>query len=157
MTRTDRVSLVIRAPVDRVFAALVEPEQLLRWLPPSGMAGRFERADLRTGGSYRLVLTYLDATDAPGKASADEDVVEARIVELVPGERLVQAVGFESDDPAFAGTMTMTWAVAAVPGGTEVTITADDVPPGITEADHAEGMGSSLANLAAHLEGPVDP
>ena len=48
--------------------------------------------------------------------------------------------------------MTMTWAVTSVDGGTRVDIQADDVPDGITAEDHAEGMASSLANLAAHLE-----
>lgn len=151
MPRTDRGSRVIAAPVERVFAALVDPDELLAWLPPGGMTGRFERFDARPGGSYRMVLTYPDASGSPGKSTADEDVVEARFVDVVPGDRVVQAVDFASDDPAFAGTMTMTWAVAPVEGGTRVDITATDVPDGITAEDHAEGIGSSLANLAAHL------
>jgi uncharacterized protein YndB with AHSA1/START domain len=151
MPRTDRGSRVVAAPVERVFAALVDPDELLAWLPPGGMTGRFERFDARPGGSYRLVLTYPDASGAPGKATADADVVEARFVDIVPGVRVVQAVDFESDDPAFAGTMTMTWAVTAVDGGTRVDIIADDVPDGITAEDHAEGIASSLANLAVHL------
>lgn len=144
--------MVAAAPA-LVFAALVDADALVEWLPPRGMTGRFERFDLRPGGSYRLVLTYLDASDAPGKASAAEDIVEARILEVVPGERLVQAVDFESDDPAFAGTMTMTWAVTEVGGGTRVDIVADDVPDGVGAEDHAAGMASSLANLAAYVEG----
>jgi uncharacterized protein YndB with AHSA1/START domain len=152
MPRTDRASRVIAAPVHRTFAALVDREAMTAWLPPEGMTARFERFDLRPGGSYRLVLTYLDATDAPGKSSADSDVVEARYVDVVPGERVVQAVDFVADDPAFAGTMTMTWAVAAVEGGTRVDIVAEDVPDGISAEDHAEGIGSTLANLAAYLE-----
>ncbi len=59
---------------------------------------------------------------------------------------------FASDDPAFAGTMTMTWAVQAVGGGTRVEITADDVPDGISADDHAAGLSSSLDNLARHVE-----
>jgi uncharacterized protein YndB with AHSA1/START domain len=143
---------VIAAAPDRAYAALVDQDDLVAWLPPAGMSARFERFDLRPGGSYRMVLTYADASGAPGKATADSDVVEARIVEVVPGERVVQAVDFVSDDPSFAGTMTMTWEVTAVDGGTRVGITADDVPDGISAEDHAAGMASSLANLAAHLE-----
>jgi uncharacterized protein YndB with AHSA1/START domain len=116
------------------------------------MTGRFERFDARPGGSYRLVLTYADASGAPGKASADSDVVEARFTDIVPGERVVQAVDFVSDDPAFAGTMTMTWAVTAAGAGTRVDIVAEDVPDGISAADHAAGLSSSLANLAAYVE-----
>lgn len=153
MARTDSASRIVDAPPDRVFAALVDPEALVAWLPPEGMTGRFDHVDLRPGGSYRLVLTYADASEAPGKASADTDVVDARIVALVPGERLVQEVDFAADDPAFAGTMTMTWTTTPMAGGTRVEIVAAEVPPGITAEDHAVGLASSLANLARHVEG----
>ena len=152
MSRTDRASRVVAAPPGRVWAALVDPGALMAWLPPSGMTGRFERFNARPGGSYRLVLTYDDASTARGKTTADSDVVEARFVDVVPGVRVVQAVTFVSEDPAQAGTMTMTWEVTAVDAGTRVDIRADDVPAGISAEDHAEGLNSSLANLAKHLE-----
>src|SRR4051794_23754659 len=116
MPRTDSASRVIAAPPASVYAALVDREALEAWLPPGGMTGRFDRFDPWPGGSYRLVLTYADASEAPGKATADSDVVEARFVDIVHDARVVQAVDFVSDDPAFAGTMTMTWEVTAVDG-----------------------------------------
>jgi uncharacterized protein YndB with AHSA1/START domain len=140
------------APPERVYAALVDPDALIAWLPPEGMSGRFERFDARPGGSYRMVLTYADASGAPGKATADSDIVEGRFLDVVPGALVVQAVDFVSDDPAYAGTMTMTWEVTAVDAGTRVEIRADDVPDGIAAEDHAAGLASSLANLAAYLE-----
>jgi len=152
MPRTDRGSRVIAASPERVWAALVDPGALTAWLPPGGMTGRFERFDARPGGSYRLVLTYSDASGAPGKATAESDIVEARFVDIVPGERVVQAVDFVSDDPAYAGTMTMTWAVTADGAGTRVDIVAEDVPDGISAEDHAAGLASSLTNLAAYVE-----
>jgi uncharacterized protein YndB with AHSA1/START domain len=152
MTRTDTASRVIAAPPDRVYEALVDPEALTAWLPPDRMSGRFDRFDARLGGSYRLVLTYADASTARGKATADSDIVEGRFIDLVPGERVVQAVGFVSDDPAYAGTMTMTWQLTAVDDGTRVDIRADDVPAGISAEEHAAGLGSSLANLATYVE-----
>ena len=153
MPRTDRASRVVAAPPERVYAAFVDPVALTAWLAPQGMAAWFERFDPRPGGSYRLVLTYADSSGAPGKAGSDTDIVEARFVEVVPNDRIVQAVDFVSSDPAFAGTMTMTWAVAAVDGGTCVDITADDVPDGIAAEDHEAGLASSLANLANYVEG----
>jgi uncharacterized protein YndB with AHSA1/START domain len=152
MSRTDSASRVVAAPPDRVYGALVDPDALTAWLPPAGMSGRFEKFDPRPGGSYRLVLTYADASSAPGKATAESDIVEARFTEIVPGVRVVQAVDFISDDPAFAGTMTMTWEVTGVDGGSRVDIRADDVPAGISAEDHATGLASSLANLATYLE-----
>jgi uncharacterized protein YndB with AHSA1/START domain len=115
------------------------------------MTGRFERFDARPGGSYRMVLTYADASGAPGKATADSDIVEARFIDIVPGQRVVQAVDFISDDPANAGTMTMTWEVTAVDAGTRVDIVAEGVPDGIPAEDHAAGLASSLAKLAAYV------
>ena len=143
---------MIAAPPERVYAALVDPDALITWLPPAGMSGRFEHVDARPGGSYRMVLTYADASGAPGKATADADIVEGRFLDVVPGVRVVQAVDFVSDDPAYAGTMTMTWEVTAVDAGARVEIRADDVPDGISAEDHAAGLASSLANLAAYLE-----
>jgi uncharacterized protein YndB with AHSA1/START domain len=151
--RTDAASRVIAASPAQVYAALVDREALTAWLPPDGMTARFERFEPRPGGSYRLVLTYANASGAPGKATAESDVVEARYVDIVPDVRVVQAVDFVSDDPAFAGTMTMTWKVTAVEGGTRVDLIADDVPDGISAVDHATGIASSLTNLAEYVEG----
>lgn len=132
-----------------MFRAFVAREALEAWLPPVGMTASFERFDPTPGGSYRLVLTYADPAGAGAKSTEDADIVEARYVDIVHDDRVVQAVDFESDDPAFAGTMTMTWSVRTVAGGTLVEFIAEDVPAGISAEDHAAGMASSLANLAA--------
>lgn len=152
VTRTDSASRVIAAPQQRTYAALVDPEALLCWLPPEGMTARFDRFDARPGGSYRMVLTFKDPSTATGKSTPDSDIVEGRFLDVVAGDRVVQAVDFVSDDPANAGTMTMTWQVRAAEGGTLVEIRAEDVPAGISAEDHAAGISSSLANLAAYLE-----
>ena len=151
MSRTDTASRVISAPLEQVYAALVDRDSLTAWLPPDGMTATFEHFDPQPGGSYVLTLTYTDPSGSPGKATADADVVEARFLEIVPGVRVVQAVDFRSEDPAFGGTMTMTWEVEPVDDGTRVVITATDVPSGISAEDHAAGLASSLANLARYL------
>src|SRR6478736_6873658 len=150
--RTDTAHREIAAPPGRVFAALVDPDALVAWLPPAGMSARFERFDARPGGSYRMVLTYADASTGPGKTTADSDVVEARYVDIVPGVRVVQEVTFVADDPDLAGTMTMTWEVTATDEGTRMDIRAEQVPAGISAEDHAAGLASSLANLAGYVE-----
>lgn len=83
--RTDAASLLIHTDQARVFDALTREDALLAWLPPRGMHGRFERFDMREGGSFRLVLTYDDASAAPGKSTDDSDVSETRISALVAG------------------------------------------------------------------------
>jgi uncharacterized protein YndB with AHSA1/START domain len=119
------------------------------------MTAAIEHFDARPGGSYRMVLTYPDASGSRGKSTRDADIVEARFIDLVRGVRVVYAVDFVSADPAYAGSMTMTWQMTAVDGRTRVDISADNVPDVVSdvvsEDDHAAGMISSLANLARYL------
>jgi Activator of Hsp90 ATPase homolog 1-like protein len=97
----------------------------------SGSA-RLEAFEPRAGGTYRMILTdHLADAVAPGEASADTGVVCGRFSAPIPDRRIVQQIEFESGDPAFAGTMTMIWSLAATPEGTEVTIRCEDVPEGI--------------------------
>ena len=116
------------------------------------MTGRFENFEATPGGTYRLTLRYAHGSGGRGKASAESDIVEGRFVEIVPDFRVVQAVDFVSDDPAYSGTMTMTWELSAVADGTRVEIRAENVPVGISAEDHAAGLASSLANLARYLD-----
>lgn len=150
--RTDEASRIIRASKASIYHALLDPDARLVWLPPDGMTGRIETFEPRAGGRYRMVLTYEDPGRNAGKSARDSDVVEARFVELVPNERVVESIDFESEDPAFAGTMTLTWSLKSVDGGTEVRVTAANVPEGISAEDHEAGMKSSLENLARFVE-----
>lgn len=48
------VRRIIRAPIERVFAAWTRPEHLQRWWGPSGMRCNLAEIDLRVGGRYRI-------------------------------------------------------------------------------------------------------
>jgi uncharacterized protein YndB with AHSA1/START domain len=150
--RTDSASRIIKASPQTIYEAFLDPKAWVVWLPPEGMSGRIDRFDPREGGTYRMVLTYKAPDVSAAKSSENSDVVEGRFVKLVPNEGVVQVVKFESDDPAYSGEMQMTWSLAAVPAGTEVTITAENVPSGIRPEDHEAGMNSTLANLAVFVE-----
>ncbi|GHH03009.1 SRPBCC family protein [Comamonas sp. JC664] len=153
--RTDTASRIISATPGTLYRAFVQPEAVATWLPPEGMKGHIQVFEPRAGGTYRMTLTYERSEHpAPGKSSENEDIVIGQFVELVPDERVVQRFEFESDDPAFAGTMTMTWRLTPVAQGTEVTIVCEDVPVGIRQEDHLAGLTSTLANLAAFVEAP---
>ncbi len=142
----------IAAAPERIYTAFVVPEVVVRWLPPDGMTGRIAVFDARPGGRLRLTLAYRDPSEH-GKTAGAEDVVQGVFVELVPGIRVVQDVEFVSDNPLFSGTMRMTWAVAPAPGGSFVSIRAENVPDGIPAADHRTGITASLRNLAALAAG----
>ncbi|HWT04790.1 MAG TPA: SRPBCC domain-containing protein, partial [Xanthomonadales bacterium] len=111
--RNTQVSRVIEAPRQAVYAAWLDANSLASWLPPRGMRGDVHEFDPREGGTYRMSLTYENADHAvPGKTSEDTDTVRGRFVELVPNERIVQAVEFDSPEPELAGEMTMTVTLA---------------------------------------------
>lgn len=152
MGRVDSASRAIEASPETVYATMTDPAALVSWLPPAGMTGEMLEFDLRPGGHYRMVLRYADTAFA-GKSGAGEDEVSVRYLDLVPAALVSQAVDFVSDDPAFSGTMVMKWILRPLAGGTEVTIRAENVPSGISAADHAEGLASSLENLARFVEG----
>ncbi|RYD46796.1 MAG: ATPase [Sphingomonadales bacterium] len=150
--RTDRASRLIRAPLARVYNAFVDPEALVRWLPPEGMAGEMLEFDARPGGGYRMALIYQGDAPAAGKTAEHTDIVEGRYLALVPNTKIIQSAEFESDDPAFAGTMVITWTFEAAGDATRVAIVCENVPGGIRKQDHDQGLKSSLANLARFVE-----
>ncbi len=99
-----------------------------------------------------MAFIYEDADAGEGNSSADADILEGRFIELVPEEKIVEAVTFESEDPSLGSTMTITTRLTPVHDGTKVTFVAENVPPGISPVDHKTGMESTLKNLANLLE-----
>ena len=150
--RTHSGSRLIRTTAATIYQAFVNPEAMAAWRPPEGMTMRIDDFDPREGGKFRLVLEYAGETHAPGKSGGRADIVHGRFGKVVPDRRIIEHVEFESDDPAFAGTMKVTTTMNTVEGGTEVTIRCDDVPQGISEADHVAGIASSLEKLARFVE-----
>jgi uncharacterized protein YndB with AHSA1/START domain len=153
-SRVDRASKTIRAPASVIYQALTDPDALREWLPPKGMSGTIENFDLRQEGGYRMTLTYDGrGSEDAGKTEANKDVVDVVFAKIVPDHEIVQLAMFQSEDSAFAGAMTMTWTLTSNNDATEVTITAEDVPEGIKQSDHIEGLNASLDNLARYVTG----
>ena len=153
-TRIDSASRLVSASPKAVYRAFARPGAMERWIPPSNMRGEMLHFDFREGGSYRMRLTYAEPQQRQGKTSADSDEIEVRLTRLEDGRRIEQEVIFESEDPAFSGTMRMTWTFQSDGNGTLVTVRAENVPEGIRPEDHAAGLNSSLENLAGFVEAP---
>jgi uncharacterized protein YndB with AHSA1/START domain len=98
-------------------------------------------------------LTY-DAPTGVGKTTAHTDTFNGRFVKLVPNERVVEVVEFETADPTLRGEMTITITLANANGGTEGFAAHDGLPRGLPTADNEAGWRSSLAKLAALVEAP---
>ena len=107
--RTDTASRVIRSVGSRRSTRrMLDPQAVAAVAAAAGHA----RGDLqfRCARGRRLPhgVRLRGRDRRAGKTSANADVFEGQFVELVPGERIVERVEFRSDDPAFAGAMTIT-------------------------------------------------
>jgi uncharacterized protein YndB with AHSA1/START domain len=102
------------------------------------------------GGRVKVSLTY--ETHAAGKTRESTDTYAGRFLELVPGERVVEAVEFETAREDLQGEMTVTTTLRAVPAGTEIHIDHEGLPRGVAEADNRLGTDMSLAKLAQLIE-----
>jgi uncharacterized protein YndB with AHSA1/START domain len=151
--RSTSVSQVIKAPREVVYQAFIEPEAVASWLAPDGMTGHIHTFEPHVGGTFRMSLTYQNPEASPGgKTTADTDTFEGRFAEIIPNEKIVEVVEFESDQPDFAGEMRIMWSLADVNGGTEVTALCENIPHGIRLEDNELGSRQSLLKLTALIE-----
>jgi uncharacterized protein YndB with AHSA1/START domain len=152
-----RNSKLIKATPETLYRAFTDPAALAIWFAPGDMTGEVHHFDLRVGGGYQMSL-YYPASDesARGKSAEREDRYTARFVELTPPNRIVEAIIFDADDPAFAGEMMMEITLEAtseIPGGgTTVTIVFKNIPSGIRPEDNELGTQLTLEKLARYIE-----
>lgn len=148
-----RTSRVINASREALYRAFTDPVALAVWQAPGEMTAKVHEFDARVGGGYRMSLFYPETEqEIRGKTAEREDRFTARFVEFTPPSRIVQAISFDSADPAFAGEMTMAVTLEESDGGTEVTIVFGHIPPGIRPEDNDAGTQSSLEKLASYVE-----
>jgi uncharacterized protein YndB with AHSA1/START domain len=150
-------SRLIKASPAALYQAFTDPTALALWLAPQGMTARLHDFDGRVGGGYQMSLHYsasgsTSEQENRGKSAQGEDRYTARFVELTPPTRIIEAITFDSADPAFAGEMTMIVSLKEKEDGTEVTILFENIPPGIRPEDNDMGTRSSLEKLARYVE-----
>jgi uncharacterized protein YndB with AHSA1/START domain len=147
-----RIRRHIDAPRAAVYRALVDARAVTTWMVPNGMTSQVHTFDAREGGAFRISLTY-DEPTGTGKTTAHTDTYHGRFVELVPNERVVEVVEFETTDPTMRGEMTITLTLEDADGGTDLLAVHDRLPPGLSPADNDTGWRMSLDKLAALVEG----
>jgi uncharacterized protein YndB with AHSA1/START domain len=151
MTST-RISFHLNAPRARVYRALLDASAVATWKVPTGMTSHVHEFEPREGGSFRVSLTY-EAATGTGKTTAHTDTYHGRFVKLVPDEQVVESIEFETTNPALQGEMTITTTLTDADGGTDLHAVHEGLPPGVRADDNEAGWRSSLAKLAALVEG----
>ena len=148
---TTRVTQHVKAPREAVYRALLDEGSVTQWRVPDGMVGEVHAFEPRVGGRVHISLTYEDPMRT-GKTVAQTDTYRGRFVELVPNERVVEVVEFETEDAAMGGAMKITITLSDADGGTEVEAVHEGVPAGVREEDNEAGWRGGLEKLAALVE-----
>ncbi len=146
-------SKFIKAPAEALYRAFTDPTALADWFAPGEMTGEVHNFDHRVGGGYQMSLYYPSSEKtARGKTAEREDRYTARFVELTPPSRIVEAITFDSGDPAFSGEMIMVITFEVEDDGTTVSILFKNIPPGIRPEDNEAGTQATLEKLAHYIE-----
>ncbi|MEW2162647.1 SRPBCC family protein [Streptomyces sp. NPDC007084] len=150
---TTRVTGRVNASRAAVYRALLDADAVARWRTPDGMRAEVHAFDAREGGAFRVSLTY-DAPNATGKSEGRTDTYHGHFRELVPDERVVEVIEFETADPALAGEMVISTYLTETAGGsgTEVVMVHEGVPDAVPPGDNETGTRMALANLARLVE-----
>lgn len=143
---TVKLHRVLRAPAERVYRAFLDPEAMVKWIPPHGFTGKIHHMDLRVGGGYRMSFTNFGT----GKSHS----FGGTYLELTPHERIRYSDSFE--DPNLPGEMQVTITLKTVLSGTELEIIQEGVPAVIPVEFCYLGWQESL-NLLCLLVEPEIP
>jgi uncharacterized protein YndB with AHSA1/START domain len=143
---TVRLHRVLRATPERVYRAFLDPDAMVKWLPPHGFTGKIHEMDARVGGGYRMSFTNFST----GKSHS----FGGKYIELTPNVRIRYTDQF--DDPNLPGEMQVTISLQKVACGTELTVVQEGLPSVIPLEFCYLGWQESLA-LLAHLVEPEIP
>ena len=139
---TVRLHRVLRAPAERVYRAFLDPDAMVKWLPPHGFTGTVHEMDARVGGGYRMSFTNF--------GSGTSHSFGGKYLELTPNERLRYSDRF--DDPNLPGEMHVTVTLRKVIGGTDLDIVQEGIPAVIPVEMCYLGWQESLTMLAKLVE-----
>ncbi|WP_224964842.1 SRPBCC family protein [Acinetobacter guillouiae] len=146
MSNTVKLHRVFSAPPERVYKAFLDPDAIVKWMPPHGFTAKLHQMDATVGGSYRMSFTNFSTgtTHSFGGTYA----------ELIPNQRIRYFDRF--DNPELAGEIEVIIEIKGVLVGTVVNITQSGIPKVIPVEACYLGWQESL-QLLGLLVNPTIP
>jgi uncharacterized protein YndB with AHSA1/START domain len=141
MPSTIRLHRVFKTQPERLYKAFIDPEAMVKWLPPNGFTAKVHSIDARVGGSYKMSFTNF--------TTGSSHSFGGEYLELVPGKRIKHTDVFDKGPP---GKMTVTIDIKKVMVGAEVNIVQEGVPDAIPAEACYLGWGESLDLLKMLVE-----
>lgn len=133
---------VLRTTPERLYRAFIDPEAMVKWLPPYGFTARMHSMNACVGGGYRMSFTNFST----GKSHS----FAGKYLELTAHERIRYSDQF--DDPNLPGEMLVTISLRQVACGTELTVVQEGIPALIPLEFCYLGWQESLLQLAQLVE-----
>jgi uncharacterized protein YndB with AHSA1/START domain len=141
-TNTVRLHRVLRAKPERVYRAFLDPDAMVKWLPPHGFTGKVHHMDAKVGGTFKMSFTNFSTGNGHSFGGT--------YLELKPNELIRYTDKF--DDPNLPGEMIATVQLKAVMCGTEINITQEGIPAMIPAEMCYLGWQESLTLLTQLVE-----
>ena len=145
-TNTVRLHRVLRTSPERLYRAFLDPDAMVKWLPPHGFTATVHQMDAHVGGSYRMSFTNFN--------TGTRHSFGGKYVELTPHERIRYTDQFE--DPNLPGEIQVTISIRKVICGADLEIVQEGIPAAIPVEFSYLGWQESLL-LLAHLVEPEIP
>src|SRR4051812_25907915 len=142
---TIRLHRVLRAKPERVYRAFLDPDAMVKWLPPNGFTAKVHHMEAKVGGSHKMSFTNF--------TTGTSHSFGGRYLELVPNERIRYTDKF--DDSNLPGEMQVTITLKKVSCGTELNVVQDGVPEVIPPENCYCGWQESLVLLAKLVEAEI--
>ena len=144
-SNTVRLHRVLRASPENIYRAFLDPDAIVKWMPPNGFTGKIHQIDAKVGGTYKMSFTNF--------TTGESHAFGGKYLELVPNERICNTDNF--DDPNLPGEMVTTVNLNRVSCGTEVNIVQEGIPEEIPPEACYLGWQDSLSLLAQLVEAEI--
>jgi uncharacterized protein YndB with AHSA1/START domain len=145
MPNTIRLHRVLRSTPERVYRAFLDPDAMVKWLPPNGFTGKVHQMDAKVGGTHKMSFTNF--------TNGQSHTFGGTYLELVPNERIRYNDKF--DDANLPGEMQVTITLKKVSAGTELNVLQEGVPDMIPAEACYLGWQESLILLAKLVEAEI--
>jgi uncharacterized protein YndB with AHSA1/START domain len=132
--RIVRREVEIAAPPATVFAFLIDPDKILRWI------GTEATVEPQVDGLYLVNVT-------------GQNIAQGRFTEVIPVHRLAYSFGWQGNDAVPPGSSQIEIDLVERNGGTLVRLTHSGLPSAEACAAHEEGWTHYLARLAVAAAG----
>ncbi|MCM2271749.1 MAG: SRPBCC domain-containing protein, partial [candidate division Zixibacteria bacterium] len=80
MPSTIRLHRVIRTSPQKIYKAFLDPDAVVKWLPPHGFTCKVHQLDARVGGTYKMSFSNF--------STGNSHSFGGKYLELVPNEKI---------------------------------------------------------------------